>query len=304
MNDREMIEVATGDGVRIALEHIPPRLATGGKPRGAVWMGHAMLANRRSLDRPAGAGLASEIAAAGMHAYTADLRGHGAARGSNGALQWKYREIIEHDFPAVQAEVQRRHPDLRIGALGHSLAAHAAVAWSGIETLKHGVPPIDALVTIGANVWIRQIEPSRMRWLRKLAVLAALSAIGRTLGKLPGRGLRLGSDDAPYTFVRDWISWARHDKWGGLEHDYFAGAAQLTIPVLAIFGAGDSIICHPDSGRMFHERLERAAVEMHVAGRSECGHVPDHMSMVTDKRSRPLWQRIARWLAGKLDPSA
>ena len=50
------------DGWSLAVSELPAR----GRARGVVVAGHAMMANRRTLDRPHGQGLASTLAAAGV----------------------------------------------------------------------------------------------------------------------------------------------------------------------------------------------------------------------------------------------
>src|SRR5262245_27479096 len=147
------MELRTADGVALAVQHFPA--AGGGAARGAVWIGHAILANRRSLDRPAGEGLASEIARAGLETYTVDWRGHGESKRPSGPAAnaaWRYEDLLRQDFPAIDRFVRERHPGLRVGVVGHSLTGHAAAAWIGLGGAA------DALVTIGANVWIPSLE--------------------------------------------------------------------------------------------------------------------------------------------------
>ena len=48
-----------------------------GTAQGVVLLSHAMMANRRSLDRPTGRGLASTLNLRGFVTYALDVRGHG-----------------------------------------------------------------------------------------------------------------------------------------------------------------------------------------------------------------------------------
>jgi predicted alpha/beta hydrolase len=294
------LRTTTPDGVSLALEyHAPP---DGAPVRGVVWLGHAILANRRSLDRPRGAGLASEIARAGMHTYNVDLRGHGRSplpaerRG-----EWVYDELIRHDFPAVTQLLRERHPGLPIAVVGHSLTGHAAAAWIGTRP-EGAPPPVDALVTIAANVWIRRFEPSAAMWLKKLALLGVIFGFTAAVGRVPARALRYGSEDLPAAFSRDWRRWSLTDRWDSRDGvDYLAGLARVPVPVLAILGGGDALLCHPMCGELFHRRLTGAPVEIEVVGAADVGYEPGHMELVTDARSRPLWKRIAGWLARTLE---
>jgi predicted alpha/beta hydrolase len=295
----------TRDGVRLAFTHRPARVAPGERPRGAVVLGHAFMASRRSLDRPAENGLASELAAAGLEAYAFDFRGHG---GSKGALDsatkavlnsagWNYANIVDLDIPAMVAFVRSRHPALRVGLVGHSLAGHGVLAWLGTDPHAR----LRAVVTIAANIWLRELEPSRALWLEKRATVEAAGALAAACGRIPARALRLGSEDAPAAFIADLRRWARAGRWTGPRgEDYLASLARVEGDVLAVFGAGDRLLCRPLSGELFHRHLRSARVEMHVAGAADLGFDPGHMELVTDPRARPLWRRIAGWLAARL----
>ena len=290
----ELLHATTDDGLDLAVEHFP----ASGRARGAVWLGHAILANRRSLDRPRGGGLASELAAAGLHAYTIDLRGHGGSRAAVKGAGWRYEDLLRGDFPAVTRLVRERHRDLRLGAVGHSLAGHAAAAWLGTA---RGRPPVDALVTLGAHIWIRRLEPSALRWVQKRAVLDVMGGLARVFGRVPARAAGFGSEDAPAGFAAQWLGWAAANAWRYPEgEDYLASLARVTTPVLAVVGTGDRLLCHPVPGEIFHRHLRSAPLEIEVAAPPALGYDPGHMELVTDARSRPLWRRIAAWLVERL----
>ena len=52
--------------------------------------------------------------------------------------------------------------------VGHSLGGHGGLAAQGT-----GLVSFDGVACVGANVWLRELEPLRARWMAKRAVLAA-----------------------------------------------------------------------------------------------------------------------------------
>ena len=68
-----MIEIETSDGWTLEADRLDP--PDGREPIGVLWLGHAMMVNRRTMDRPRGQGLASLLAGEGFIVYNVDLRG-------------------------------------------------------------------------------------------------------------------------------------------------------------------------------------------------------------------------------------
>ena len=67
----------------------------------------------QTLDRPRGGGLASTLAAAGLHVYTSDLRGHGESTpGAAQGGEWNYDDVVNGDIPAIVAWAHARHLDV------------------------------------------------------------------------------------------------------------------------------------------------------------------------------------------------
>lgn len=290
----ETFTVEALDGWRLAVDYHPPE--PGVPTRGALWMGHAMMANRRSLDRPEGEGLASTLAAAGYHVYKADLRGHG----ESGPLaaesgRWRYDDIVLQDIPALSAWVKKRHPDLPLVVVGHSLVGHGTLASLGQVTGQ----PVDAVVSIASNAWVRPLERSRLRWIKKRAALVPFVGLSRVYGYFPARRFKLGSEDEARAYVEQFAQWARTGRWGSADgiRDYLAGLGAVTQPVLAISGAGDTLLCPPRDCRAFHARLKNAPVTYwEVSRSSRFGYDANHMSLVTNSKCAPLWREIARWM--------
>ena len=286
----QLHRIQSGDFTLVASE-----LPAAGTARGVVVAGHAMMCNRSTLDRPPGGGLASVLAQAGLHVYTFDFRGHGeSGAGAGAGGRWSYDDFVNHDLPAVVAWARARHPDLRLGIFGHSLAGHAALHWLG----QSPDAPVDALAMYAANVWVPGFEPSFVRWLQKRAVLSLWLLVSRAFGYYPARKMRMGTDDESLGLVADFNRWAKTGRCLRQSDgaDYLAGLARVRPPVLAYSGEKDGLFCVPECARRY-----LASVPDH-AHRS----VPaaTHMSLVLSRRSRPVWEETAKWFLEKLGKPA
>ncbi len=265
-----------------------------GDANGVVIVGHAAACNRRTLDRPRGKGLVSTLAEAGLHVYTFDVRGHGESgpiASENG--RWGYEDILEGDLSAVISWVHERHPQLRLGVLGHSLTGHGTLLWLGL----HPEAPVDALVLYSTNLWMPQFEAKRSRWLKKRSILTAWALMSRVIGYLPARRLRAGTDDESGDMIRDFYRWAKTDQCLRLSDgaDYLDGRQRVKQPVLAYVGEHDRLLCTEDGCRRFLAPVPEHTIHVVPGG--------DHMSLVTKERSRPIWQETAAFFVDKLASS-
>ncbi len=308
---RPIFTVRTADHWTLDVEQIdPPRAAT---VHGAALLGHAMMVDRRTLDRPRGAGLASTIAEAGFRVFTANLRGRGrdAPRADEGA-RWDYDDLVRYDLPALVAAVRERAPGLPLVVVGHSLTGHVSVASAGCGLYRD---PPEAHVLLAANIWERAHEPSPLRQAQKRLSLAAVRAATCVYGYMPARRLGVGSVDEAGAYGRQ-LAWFWPDRWRARDgaHDYAAGAARVQGSVLAVLGAGDRLLGHPVAASRWLSRLIETETETEAdvetttragdrrelwicrAGTHGLEHDPDHMGLVTDPRARPLWRDVASWM--------
>lgn len=286
---------------------------TAGDPdRPVLLLSPGMMLSGRSLDRPSGRGMATALAARGHTVYLLDLRGHGASRPAAGeGGDWTYDEIVAFDVPAAVEAVAARHPGRRLVWIGHSLSAHAGAAAFG----QRPDLPLAAAVLISPVVWIRRHEPSAAAWLVKRAILSLWWWLTRSVGHLPARRLRIGSDDEAPGYVRQYLDWARADAWRSRPEppgppypwsgrvDYLAGLARVRFPVLVVNARGDRWISRTACVRCFADAFTAAAVDFWELGRRELGlpesrflPEPGHMALVKEARSTAAWERIAGWI--------
>ena len=286
---RSPFRALTDDGVLLCGEWIVPP-----DPVGVAVTLHAMMVNRRTMDRPAGGGLASALAARGLAVANVDFRGHGESA-MEGAPT--YDDFVVHDIPAVVAAARAPFPGLRVAIVGHSLGGHTTLLLAGL--LPHRAP--DALVMLASNLWLRRTEPSALRRAQKGAALAVWLAVARTFGSFDAPRFRFGSERASLALVEQFHTFFATDALRSRDGtiDYDAALGRAALPVLSISSEGDSLLAHPAAARAFAELAPRAHCTHRVIRHGELGGpAPDHMGLVTSPASRPVWDDVARWLVG------
>jgi predicted alpha/beta hydrolase len=253
-----------------------------------VVLSHAMMADRRSLDRPRGAGLLTRLLEAGAAVLRMDARGHGESEGR----AWFYDDLV--DDTAVLADwAAERFPGAQRVAVGHSMFGHVALA----HQARHG--SFDRLALLGVQVWLRRTEPDPRRRLLK-TVLARAARTGLALlpetGGVPVRRLGIGSDDESVRFLRQVFDWHLSDDWADRAGRSWSDALPgVTAPVLSIAGAADRLLSPPASQERF-VRLTGGPVIHEVVGRATgLQFDPGHMELVLDPRMDPVWRRVARF---------
>lgn len=291
---RERYTVACADGQTLDVLHIPAV----GEARGSAVLGHAMMVDRRSLDRPQGAGFATAVAQAGWNVHLPNLRGRGdSGPTADEGGTWTYDDFVQFDLPAVVAAARRLRPG-PLWLLGHSLAGHASIAAAG-SGFYDGGPP-DGHVLLSANIWTPDLERSWWMRRRKATAVLLFAALRMGFGKFPSRGFGMGPVDECGDYVSDIVRIWRGNAWVSRDgaHDYFAGMAEVTGPVLAVVGRGDDLMASAGGAKAWTDGLGEGRAEFWLVGEGDHGldFDPDHMSLVTEDRSRPLWDDILAWM--------
>ena len=286
-----MVEVRTGDGWALRADVDEPA----GEPVGVAVLAHAMMARRTEFDRPAGAGLRQRLIARGWRVVSFDFRGHGDSgpRPSEGGA-YGYDDLVTRDMPAIHAFARARERKKRRTVLvGHSLGGHVGLAAQGI-----GLVAFDRIVGVAANLWMPQFETSTARRALRLTMLGAIDVTARRLGRFPARALRIGSDDEGGAYMRDLVRFARTGRWTSADGsvDYLASLVKVTVPVLQIVSAGDTLACRPEGGALFLDRCGGPRQLVRVEKADDGSSAPDHMGIVTSGRIGSVWDRVERWM--------
>ena len=261
-----------------------------------VVLGHAMMVDRRTMDRPPGAGLASTLHAAGLDVTWIDARGHGESGplAEEGA-RWSYDDIVRFDAPALVRwgrEIARGRP---VVLLGHSLFGHAGLIAAGLDP---AAAP-DGLVAYAANLLKPSMEPSMRRRLEKALLLTGFEWVSRLGGYFDTRRFRLGGAAEAEPYVRDFARMWREDHLGdGRGADYEAAIGRARVDLLSVSSRNDVFFATVASVEAFTRLAWNANVDTMVLGGPDA---PNHIAFVTDPRSKELWQKTAAWILARAE---
>jgi predicted alpha/beta hydrolase len=295
MHSREAVEIRASDGWRLRADWLLPP-----SPRAVVVAGHAMMVDRRTLDRPRGDGLVTHLQQAGVAVLWPDLRGHGESgpRAEAGG-DWGYDDLVA-DVPVLLDAARARFSGLPVYTVGHSLFAHVVLAHLGRQPLTQ----LDGHVMLAANVCNPGWRKRPVSYLKKHALIEVMGLLSRTVGRVPVRALKQGSDDESRGYAEDFVRILRSGRWLSRDgFDYWAALRDIETPCLAIAGAGDEFFCPPDDAREVAAQLRRHTFEI-VGVATGLAIDPGHMDLVLDERCRPLWDRIAAFVTSQRAVSA
>ena len=290
----ETIDIRTSDAWSLRADVFEPV----GPPVGTVVLAHAAMARRSSFDRPRGFGIARFFVLRGWRVVAFDFRGHGDSGRSGGqGATWRYDDLVARDLPAVFSYAQSRaEPGTPMVAVGHSLGGHVALAAQGTGRVR-----FDSIVGVGANIWLRELEPSRLRWLVKRASLKAAVALSRRAGRFPARALGAGSDDESLDFFEDLERFSR-SGWRSRDgqEDYSSVLARVRCRTLQVVSDGDPFVCVPECGERFIARSGGEHIVERIRKSDDEGPPPTHMGMVTGGRIASVWGRVEGWMRASI----
>jgi len=290
----ERITTETDDGWVLQGEVTEPESPT----RAVAVLGHAMLVDRRTMDFPRGLGLGATLRRRGIATVSFDHRGHGKSRPrAEEGGRWSYDDIVRHDVPAMVAFARGRFESTPLFFVGHSLAGHAAMIWSGLEP---GQAP-DGIVALGANLWTPSLEPSRTARLAKCALLHLFAALSARRGFFDAKRWKAGTSSEPWPYVRQFLTMWWRDRLGSEDgqFDYEAALSKAPGPILSISSEGDWMLARPESAARFARLVSADRITHEVVGPGAGQKAPDHMEMVLDDASKSIWQNVADWILAR-----
>ena len=257
--------------------------------RGApVILLHGSFSNRRFWFSPKGIGLGATLARAGFDVWIPEMRGHGLSPRNRDYRSNRVADYAGYDLPAIAAFVHEQTGQ-PAHWLGHSLGGTTLAAALGGRYLDEEL--IASAAFFGTQV-------SRTYWPLKIpAVEWGGRLVLKRFAHLSGARLKRGPEDEPIGLAIESMRWfGLFGRFGDKERDWWAGLAEVRVPILAVAGAGD----HQDPvwacRKLFeqigseHKRFVRLGKE---DGFDNFGHVD---MLVSKPAQTQVWPLVQRWL--------
>ena len=279
--------------VELALTRIGLRERSGdlGEP---VVLLHGSFSNRRFWCSPLGIGAGAHLAREGFDVWILELRGHGLSPRNRDYTKNRVSQYVRYDLPAVAAFVQEQN-GLAPHWVGHSLGGIVLAAALGGGYLDEASAASAALFgsQISRIYWPLKVPP--VEWAGRLLL--------KGFDQVSGSRLKRGPEDEPIGLVKESLRWhGLFGRFGDSERDWWAGLADVRVPLLAAAGAGDTQDPAWACRKLF-EQFGSAQKEYHCLGKAD-GFSQDygHVDMLVSKGAqKEVWPLLAAWLlrAGK-----
>lgn len=250
---------------------------------------HGSFSNRRFWYSPKGIGLGPYLARAGFDVWIAEMRGHGLSPRNENYRDNHVAQYVRYDLPAI-ADFIIEQTGQAVHWIGHSLGGVILAAALGGGYLDESRARSAAL--FGSQV-------SRIYWPLKLPPVEwGGRLLLRAFPYLSGRRLKRGPEDEPTGLALETLRWLRlFGRFGDAERDWWAGLAQVRIPVLGVAAAAD----HQDPAwacRKLLEQCSAAPTQFLLLGKdtgftSDFGHVE---MLVSKDAQREVWPLAEYWL--------
>lgn len=280
----QIIPVQTPDGVQLALYKVS------GNDGPAVILTHGTFSNHRSC-----VGLAQKLAADGFAPWIFDWRGHGKSQSP--ATPATLDDVANYDIPAVLHAVQQFHRQDKVFLLGHSGGGLAMSMWMArnpelANKQVHGLVLMAAQATCAAQT------------LKHRVLISLIDILIKSTRSAPGHLFKIGPEPESSALMRQWCRWNLTQKFSGPDgFDYLQHLREVTVPVLALAGAGDQFIAPLNGCLELAEAFGGQKVQFQQCGRAS-GYSEDytHDRLILSKTaSVQIWPMISAWLTSNLD---
>ncbi|MFG0415524.1 alpha/beta fold hydrolase [Pseudomonas sp. BMW13] len=274
--------------VELALTRLGPARHEDGRGVPVVLL-HGSFSNRRFWYSPKGIGLGAHLARAGFDVWIAEMRGHGLSPRNECYRSNSVAQYVRYDLPAIADFIFEQSGQVPHW-IGHSLGGVILAAALGGGYL-------DETRACSAALFGSQI--SRIYWPLKIPPLEWGSRLLlRAFPYLSGRRLKRGPEDEPVGLALETLRWLRlFGRFADDERDWWAGLAEVRLPLLAVSAAGD----HQDPAWACRKLLEQCSAAdseflllAKTAGfSSDFGHIE---MLVSKEAQREVWPLAEYWL--------
>ena len=250
---------------------------------------HGSFSNRRFWYSPKGVGLGAFLARAGFDVWLPEMRGHGLSARN---IHWNKNRVADYaryDLPAIGAfvkELSGQSPHW----IGHSQGGISLAAALGGQYLNDDVVASAAFFGTQIN--------RRYGWLKIPPVQWCAYLMLKRFGHLSGARLKRGPEDEPVSIALEALRWNGFlGRFKDAERDWWAGLAEVKVPVLAVAATGDRLT--PEwACRKLYDQLGSTQRTFVALGR-EHGFSSDfsHVAMlVSQPAQKEVWPLVRDWL--------
>lgn len=245
--------------------------------------------NRRFWCSPRGIGLGAELARQGFDVWIAEMRGHGLSPRNRQYARNTVRDYVCFDLPAIADFVCEQSQQIPHW-VGHSLGGISLAGALGGRYLTS--QQVASLALFGSQIsrvyWPLKVPP--VEWTGHLLL--------KRFAHLSGRRFKRGPEDEPMALVREVLRWhGLFGRFGDSQHDWWAGLADVRVPVFAAAGGGDpqdpAWAC-----RKLQDQFGSVLKEYHLLAQSEgYQHNYGHVDMLVSRPAqREVWPLLRAWL--------
>ncbi|MBU2155568.1 MAG: alpha/beta fold hydrolase [Gammaproteobacteria bacterium] len=245
--------------------------------------------NRRFWYSPKCIGLGPYLARAGFDVWIAEMRGHGLSPRNRDYTRNMVSDYVRYDLPAIADFVYEQNPQ-KAHWLGHSLGGIILAGALGGHYLNES--KVASGVLFGSQV-------SRVYWPLKLPPLEWGSRLLlKRFSVISGSRLKRGPEDEPIGLAVESLRWhGLFGRFGDAERDWWAGLADVRVPVMAVAALGD----HQDPAWACEKLLKQFGSplsEFLCLGKKhgfsgDFGHVE---MLVSKEAQREVWPLVEQWL--------
>ena len=255
---------------------------------------HGSFSNRRFWYSPKGIGLGAYLARAGFDVWIPEMRGHGLSPRNRDWRQNRVADYARYDLPVIGAFVHEKAGQAPRW-IGHSLGGTTLAAALGSGYLAPGL--VASVALFGTQV-------SRVYWPLKVPPVEwGARMLLKRFAQISGSRLKRGPEDEPIGLALESLRWnGLFGRFGDKDRDWWAGLAEVEVPLLAVAGAGDFQdpvwACRKLFGQWGGDSKQFLRL-----GREEGFEAFGHVDMLVSKPAQAqVWPLVESWLRDPLVP--